>query len=112
MKDIKTINLQGKEYVPVHERIRVFRSTDMYNGWGINTRVIKMTDTSVVIKSLIVNNEGKIVSSGHGAGTFKIDKGFEKVETVSVGRALANLGIGIEDGIASIEEMVKFLESK
>ena len=60
-------------------------------------------------KASIVNDKDRVVATGHSAGMTKGDKATEKLETVAVGRALALMGIGLEEGLASLDEMVDFL---
>ena len=110
--EIKTIKLQGKDYTQVHERIRYFRTENEYKNWGITTSIEKMGDNSVLFKATIVNAEDKVMEVGHSMGGYKGDKALEKTETVAVGRALSLLAIGVDGGIASLDEMVAFLNKK
>nr|AKH46400.1 hypothetical protein [uncultured marine virus] len=109
--EIKTINLKGKDYVQVHERIRFFRATPQYEGYGIITSY-ELGTNNIIFVARITNKEGITVSTGHGLGSLGPDKAVEKIETVAVGRALANMAIGVDEGIASIEEMVSFLNKQ
>ena len=48
------------------------------------------------------------VFTGHSFGNIQKEKALEKLETVAVGRALAFMGIGIVEGIASADEIQNF----
>ena len=47
---MKTINIKGKDYIPVNERLMHFRSTDQYEMWQIHEEVISVTDTEGIFK--------------------------------------------------------------
>ena len=47
MNKLKTINIKGKEYVEVAERLKYFRS--QYKDWALTTEVLEKTDTSILI---------------------------------------------------------------
>lgn len=107
---MKTIKIGGKDYVMVHERILYFRSEDAYKGWQLETEIIESNEDFITIKAIITNELGQAVSTGH-AREYKGDDNvfdfaeMEVCETSAVGRALAFLGIGVEESIASAEEI-------
>lgn len=107
-QSLKTINIQGKEYVMVHERIMYFRET--FPEYRLLSTIKKMDDEMVLFEAEIINPEGAIVANGHAferAGSTFINKTshIENAETSAWGRALASFGIGIEEGMASAEEV-------
>lgn len=106
----KTTNIKGKEYVEVNQRIKYFRESGNYKGWSLSTEVINLDAESCVIKATIANNEGYIVATGFAQedkSSSYINKTsyVENCETSAWGRALANLGIGIDTSIASSNEV-------
>jgi len=106
----KTTNIKGKAYVEVNERIKYFRTSPDYAGWGLSTDLVNLTDDACVIKATITNAEGVIVASGFAQedkSSSYINKTsyVENCETSAWGRALANLGIGIDTSIASSNEV-------
>ncbi len=110
-KKIKTIDLQGKDYAQVKDRIREFRG-DCPKGL-IETKPTIQPDGSILFKARIVkdkSDEASAEATGHAMGDNKGAKAFEKLETIAVGRALALLGYGADGEIASAEEMEDFLE--
>lgn len=110
-KKTKTIKITGgAEYAKVAERIKEFRA-DCPNG-SIKTTPTFQGDnimfTAEVIKDL--SNESSARATGNAFGANKGVKGFEKIESISVGRALAMLGYCADGEIATSEEMEEFQE--
>jgi hypothetical protein len=107
---MKTINLQGKEYAQVVERIKEFRK-DCPNGL-IETFPTIQEDGQVMFKAKVLKNKADSNSAeatGHSLGMNKGIKAFEKLETIAVGRALAMLGYASDGEIATGEEMEEFI---
>ena len=116
MSKLPTINIKGKEYVQVNERISYFHSQKKYDKWGIETIIIKddlcvmKKDRVVQIKAVVTDENNKVKSTGHAEeymGSSYINKTsfIENCETSAIGRALGLLGIGIDTSIASAEEV-------
>ena len=106
----KTTNIRGKQYVEVNERIKFFRQEEQYKGWSITTSIENMTDTDVIMRTVIRDAENKAIATGFAQevkGSSNINKTshIENCETSAVGRALAMLGIGIDTSIASANEV-------
>ena len=106
----KTTNIKGKEYVEVNERIKFFRLEEKYNGWSLSTEVVHLDENSCVIRATICNADGMVIATGFAQedkSSSYINKTsyVENCETSAWGRALANLGIGIDTSIASAEEV-------
>lgn len=76
----------------------------------IETSQIKEEDQRI-FKTLIIADKSDPYSreaTGHSYGSVGDEKAFEKLETISVGRALALLGYSTDGEIASSEEMEEF----
>lgn len=106
----KTTNIKGKEYVEVNQRVLFFRNEEQYSGWSMTSEILHLTDESCVIKATIRNAEGAEIASGiaqEDKSSSYINKTsfVENCETSAWGRALGNLGIGIETSIASSNEV-------
>jgi len=106
----KTTNIKGKEYVEVNERIKFFRTDSAYKGWALTTEIHDLSKDSCVIKASVLNDKGVVVATGYAqedkASSFINKTSFvENCETSAWGRALANLGIGIDTSIASSDEV-------
>lgn len=113
MADIKTINLQGKQYAQVKDRLAEFRKD---NPRGLIETIPTINpDGSILFKAKIVKDKADATSAeatGHAMGSNKGLKAFEKLETIAVGRALALLGYASDGEIASSEEMEEFEDYK
>ncbi len=104
---MKTINIKGKEYVPVVERVKEAHKLD--DGVSIQTELVSMENNRVTVKA-IVNFRGKFYT-GHSQAEYGKgmmgDVALEVAETSAVGRALGFANVGLVDGIASADEMRK-----
>lgn len=115
MKKTATIDLKGKAYAQVKDRLKEFR-TDCPNGLIETTPTV--TDTHIIFKARILKDKADPASAeatGHSMGLViekNKEKQFEKQESIAVGRALALLGYAADGDIASSEEMEEFLADK
>lgn len=104
-----TINIRGKEYVTVAERVDLFRK--VCPTWSIITRVDEQTDERVTVHAAIVSEDGRTLATGHAeeyraASSINRTSALENCETSAVGRALAFLGYtGDARSLASADEM-------
>lgn len=118
-RQLKTINLQGKEYAQVAERVKQFRE-DFPNSKIITKNTLTEsggTEFNTFIwrdrKDYISGDLDSADSTGTARGnTGKAVKDFEKLETISVGRALALLGYLSSGEVASFEEMETYYADK
>ena len=107
---MKTINIKGKPYVMVNERIKEFRENDKYKGWSLESEIVKLDDNGCVIKTIIKDLTGTIRATGiaqedKSSSMINNTSYVENCETSAWGRALGCLGIGIDDSITSAEEV-------
>ena len=108
MTKLKTINIKGKKYVEVNERLKYFRSN--YPNHSLVSEITHIDSEMVVIKSDILDPEDRILASGHAheeksASFINKTSYVENCETSSWGRCLANFGIGIDESVASANEV-------
>ena len=108
MTKLKTINIKGKKYVEVNERLKYFRSN--YPNYSLTSKITHIDSEMVVIQSDILDPEGRVLASGHaheekGANYINKTSYVENCETSSWGRCLANFGIGIDESVASAQEL-------
>lgn len=106
----KTTSIKGKDYVEVNERIKYFRTSDDYHGWTLTSEIHSLNDESCVMKATIRNSEGVEVATGYAqedkSSSYINKTSFvENCETSAWGRALGNLGIGIDTSIATADEV-------
>jgi hypothetical protein len=105
---MKTIDIKGKSYVQVNERILHFRKN--FPDYTLESTLISDESGRAVFKAKIKNADGIVVATGHAyelEGSSFINKTsyIENCETSAWGRALGCFGIGIQDGVASAEEV-------
>ena len=105
---MKTINIHGKQYVEVKERIKHFR--EHFKDWSLTSELLELTDDRCVIKATISNEQDRVIASGiayetKGSSFINKTSFVENCETSAWGRALGNLGIGVDTSIASAEEI-------
>ena len=110
---MKTIDIKGKPYIQVVERIKYAHSVLSNRGLSITTEIVSNDDTQVTFKAIVTYEDQTY--TGHSSaskinGMMK-DVAVEVAETSAVGRALGMAGIGIETGIASVEEIRKRVKS-
>ena len=105
---IRTIDVKGKEYAEVNQRIKAFRMC--YPNGSISTEILFLNDGIVTMRATICNEEGQIL--GTGTAQEKETSSFinktsyiENCETSAVGRALGMCGFGIDTSVASAEEV-------
>lgn len=105
---LNTVDIKGKAYVPVNERIKAFRF--IYPRGQILTEILSLEEGVVTMKASVYDDEGKLLGTGHAQekeGSSFINKTsfIENCETSCIGRAIGNIGIGLDEGFASYEEV-------
>jgi hypothetical protein len=112
---LKSVNIKGKEYIEVNERIRAFR--ELYKDYSLETDIVELNAEYCVLKAIIKNEEGRIMSIGlarevNGDTFINKTSYVENAETSAWGRALGNFGIGISTSIASAEEVTNAVNNQ
>lgn len=107
---MKSVNIKGKEYITVNERLIFFRTQPQYKGWRISEDVVSLDEKEGLFKVTIINPDGFEMAVAHAQEyrdssyinkTSFVENGF----TSALGRALGYLGIGIDTAIASADEV-------
>ena len=107
---MKKINIKGKEYITVNERLIYFRNKDEFKGFGIKEDIVTIDEKEGIFKVTIYNTNAEPIVSAHAQEyrdssyinkTSFVENGF----TSALGRALGYLGIGIDTSIASANEV-------
>ena len=111
--EMKTINIKGKDYFQVAERVKKFRAD--YPNFDMSCEMIHFDGKQVVIKFSVTSGckergdyrihaedlaHEVLASRGVNQTSF-----VENCSTSAIGRCLANFGIGIDKGYASADEM-------
>lgn len=112
---MKTVDIKGKAYVEVNERIKYFREN--YKGWSLESDLLSLDNGVCVIKATIRDENGVVKANGLAYekenSTFINKTSYiENCETSAWGRALGNLGIGIDTSIASAEEVINAVNNQ
>jgi len=107
-KQMKTVDIKGKPYVMVHERIKYFNDT--HPDCGLETKIVADDGSAVTIKATIKDKDGRVLATGHaqeikGNGFINEFSHIENAETSAVGRCLGMMSIGIDASIASADEV-------
>ena len=107
-ESIKTIDVKGKGYAEVNQRIKAFRMC--YPNGSISTEILSLDGGIVTMRATVCNEEGQVL--GTGTAQEKETSSFinktsyiENCETSAVGRALGMCGFGIDTSVASAEEV-------
>lgn len=104
---IQFMDVKGKMYAPVNERIKAFRR--VYPTGSITTEVVSEDDKVIAMKATAAVGD-TVLATGHA---FEIKNGsyinktsyMENCETSAIGRALGIAGFGIDAAICSAEEL-------
>lgn len=114
-KLIKTIDVKGKDYAEVPQRIKAFRS--LFPNGAIETSIISNDNQMVVMKATVRDEEGHILGEGHAyekeSSSFINKTSYiENCETSAVGRALGMCGFGIDTSVSSYEEVANAINNQ
>lgn len=114
---MKAINIKGNDYITVNERLKHFRTHEMFTNWAIIEEIVKIDDKEGIFKVELLNDHGNIMAIAHAQEyrdssyinkTSFLENGF----TSALGRALGYLGIGIDTAIASAEEVANAVNNQ
>lgn len=108
----KAVKIKGKDYVLVSDRVLFFN--EQYPNGKIETKLIKYENKQIIMKAMVtpdVSTPDRVFTGWSqeidGEGTVNKTSALENAETSAVGRAMAMLGIGVIDSIASVDEINK-----
>lgn len=116
---LKAIDVKGKRYVMVNEKVKAFRM--LYPEGFIHTDIISLQDGVVVTQTKVgyFDENGNEKVLGTGLAFERQDSSFinrssyiENSETSSTGRALSFLYLGADDSIASAEELANAINNQ
>lgn len=117
-QSIRTMDIKGKEYAEVNQRIKAFRM--VYPDGFIITDLVSNDNGVCVFKASVGYYEnGDPRTLGTGTAYEKESSSFinktsfiEVCETSAVGRALGMAGFGIDTSVASYEEVANAIENQ
>lgn len=107
-KRIQKIKIKGKDYATVAARVQAFR--ELCPDGLIHAEIISINDGVVLMQAQVKDENGKLLATGYAqekenASMINKTSYIENCETSAVGRALAMLGLGSEENIASSQEV-------
>lgn len=112
MDKLNTINIKGKDYVRVVDRLKFFREKGLWKDWTIQTQYQISDDwQEVIFTAEVYDGEGELRATGHAHesrnnGSINRQNFIENAETSAVGRALGMLNIGLTDEFCSADELL------
>ena len=114
----KIINIKGKNYRLVQDRVKQFRSMENYEGYCLHTELLHFDGTHIILKGHVLDPNGMVISEGIAAekvGSSNINQTSfaENCQTSAVGRALAFLDEKLMgDSLPSADEMTGALNNQ
>lgn len=112
MTRLPTIKIKGRDYIQVKDR--VFAFNEAYPNGSIRTEIVSSDEKNITVKATIMPDVSKperyFTGYSHetiGSSDVNRTSALENCETSAVGRALAFMGIGIIESIASADEVKK-----
>ena len=111
--EIYAMKIGNKDYATVNERVKAFRK--VYPTGSIENKIEELREDYVRISTIVRDCNGDVIATGTASETKKgmvnSTSMLENCETSSVGRALGFAGFGIDNSIASGEDMERNKES-
>lgn len=106
---MKTINIRGKEYVTVNERLKEFRNN--FKDYSLITEIVELGADYATVKASVIDDKGILRATGFArevVAKSPINKYafLENCETSAIGRALGNFGVGIDEAICTADELL------
>ena len=101
------INIHGKEYVTVAERIQMLHESGLTE-ISLNTEILHDDEKSIVMKATLDadgNSYTGIAQEIKGSTNINKTSAYENCETSAVGRCLGFAGYGAVESIASADEV-------
>ena len=118
-RSLMTMDIKGKSYVEVNQRIKAFRM--LYPDGVIFTEMLSNESGVCIFKAQVgyYAEDGSVNWLGEGHAYEKENSSFinktsyiENCETSAVGRALGMAGFGIDTSVASFEEVANAIQQQ
>lgn len=113
-ESIQTMDIRGKDYALVHQRIKAFRM--VYPMGYIKTDIVELKDGVVTMKATVGVGD-MILGTGYAqeketSSYINKTSFIENCETSAWGRALGAAGFGIDTSVASYEEVANAIKNQ
>lgn len=114
-EQIKTVDIKGKEYSEVNQRIKAFRIN--HPNWSIATHIESLEDGVVVMSCEVRDENGNLLGKAHAyerenSSFINNTSYIENCCTSATGRALGYAGYGIDTSVASYEEVANAINNQ
>ena len=112
------VNIKGRNYRMVSDRVKQFRSSDEYKNHRMETEMLFFDGIHFILKTSIIDPKGNVISDGIasekvGSTQINTTSFAENCQTSAVGRALAFLDENLMgDSLPSAEELDGALKSQ
>ena len=104
-RKLKTTTISGnKQIVPWVERLNYFNDYFRSEGYTLQTNLIEMNDSIIVIQGIVINKDDKIVADGIAHKRTTEPFSFQKCQSGALNRALFILGIVNQDEDTIMDE--------
>lgn len=112
---MRGIDIKGKPYMEVNQRIKAFRMVCPQG--SIITEMISNENGVCIFKATVLNEEQTVLGTGMAyekeSSTFINKTSYiENCETSAVGRALGMCGFGVDTSIASADEVANAIKNQ
>ena len=111
-KSNAAVNLKGKQYLMVKDRINIFRRCFGFD-FGMTTEILHNDNERVLMKATITDKSGFVIATGYAEELrdrgVNIASAIENGESSAWGRALSNLGLAGSE-VASADEVEKAIQ--
>lgn len=112
---IVRVPFKDKPYATVASRVQAFR--ELCPDGLITTEIIRNENGIVTMKATVADETGKVLATGlaqekENAGFVNKTSYIENCETSAIGRAMAMIGIGSDESMASAEELANALKQQ
>lgn len=114
-QQLATMDIKGKEYVLVNQRIKAFR--EIWPNGSIQTEIVSLDKGVVLMKAVVKDDTDRVLATGlayekENSSFINKTSFIENCETSAVGRALGMCGLGVDVSVASAEEMQNAIENQ
>lgn len=114
---METIDIKGKAYITVNERIKEFHK--LYPNGSISSYFVSQENGKAIMKCTVTPDVAKpervftgVAYENEGSTYINKTSYIENCETSAVGRALGMLGIGIDVSVASADEVTNAVNNQ
>ena len=114
-RGIKKIDIKGKKYAEVNQRIKAFRK--VHPDGCIETEIVSLENGVCVMRASVITADGNVLGTGTAyeketSSYINKTSYIENCETSAVGRALGICGFGIDAEVASSDEVTNAIKQQ